>query len=334
MIHGKTYYQILEIDPSSSFEEIKKAYRRLSFLYHPDKNNGEDSKFKDINSAYETLQDKAKRNQYDFEIQMLNNRPQYMDTFTERNNGISGFFSSFFSDPSKSNQTKIPNIFDSGSGSMDDIIAETIIQGMMNSLPKNKNVDFDIFNQKNQENNSNHNEDINVHVQIDFLDSYSGCCVPIDIERSIIKCHKETVKRKECEKIYLTIPAGVDNDEIIIVKDKGNIFNENKSDIKVHVKVKDHDTFKRNGLHLVLRKQISFKESLCGFKFNIDHINGQVLNFSSSKGNIIQNHDTKIIQDLGFKRNDKTGNLIIEFVVLHPKNKLNENQLEFIENNF
>ena len=60
MIDGKTFYEILEVEPSSSFETIKKAYRKLSFLYHPDKNNGKDSKFKDINSAYETLQDTVK----------------------------------------------------------------------------------------------------------------------------------------------------------------------------------------------------------------------------------------------------------------------------------
>lgn len=331
MIDGKTYYEILEVDPSSSFETIKKAYRKLSFLYHPDKNDGKDSRFKDINSAYETLQDNVKRNQYDFEIQMLHNKPQYMDPFPERNKGLTGFFSSFFPDKS---HTKMSNIFDTAATSMDDMIAETIIQGMMNSIPKSKNADFEMFLQKDKETKEPEVEDINTRVEIDFAESFFGCCVPIDIERTIIKCHKETIKKKELEKIYLTIPAGVDNDEIITVMEKGNVYNDLKSDIKVHVKVKEHNEFKRNGLHLVLRKHISFKDSLCGFKFNIDHINGKTLNFSSSRGNIIQNHDTKIINDLGFQRNNKTGNLIIDFIVSHPKEKLNDLQLEFIENNF
>lgn len=331
MIDGKTYYEILEVDPSSSFETIKKAYRKLSFLYHPDKNDGKDSRFKDINSAYETLQDTVKRNQYDFEMQMLHNKPQYTDTFSDRNKGISGFFSSFFQEKSP---TKMSNIFETAGTSIDDMIAETIIQGMMNSIPKNKNDNFEMFLQKDKETKQPELEDINTHVDIDFAESFFGCCVPIDIERTIIKCHKETLKKKELEKIYLTIPAGVDNDEIITVMEKGNVYNDLKSDIKVHVKVKEHNEFKRNGLHLVLKKRISFKDSLCGFQFNIDHINGKILKFSSSKGNIIQNRDTKIINDLGFQRNNKTGNLIIDFIVSHPKERLNDIQLEFIENNF
>lgn len=331
MIDGKTFYEILEVEPSSSFETIKKAYRKLSFLYHPDKNDGKDSKFKNINSAYETLQDTVKRNQYDFEIQMLHNKPKYVDPFSDRNTGISGLFSSFFTDKS---HNKMSNMFDNVGSSMDDVIAETIIQGMMHSMPKNKNMDFEMFLQKDNKVNQPEVEDINTHVEIDFVESFFGCCVPIDIERTIVKCHKETLKKKELEKIYLTIPAGVDNDEIITVTEKGNIYNESKSDVKVHVRVREHNEFKRNGLHLVLKKHISFKESLCGFKFNIDHINGKPLNFSSSRGNIIQNHDTKVINDLGFQRNNKTGNLIIEFVVSHPKKKLNDIQLEFIEHNF
>ena len=101
MIEGKTYYEILEVDPSSSFETIKKAYRNSAFI-SPDKNDGKDSKFKDINSAYETLQDTVKRNQYDFEIQMLNNKTNYaIPLLIEM--GISGFFSSLFQDkPQKS----------------------------------------------------------------------------------------------------------------------------------------------------------------------------------------------------------------------------------------
>ena len=47
--------------------------------------------------------------------------------------------------------------------------------------------------------------------------------------------------------------------------EKGNIYNDLKSDIKVY-KVREHNEFKRNGLQLVLKKHITFKESLCGFK--------------------------------------------------------------------
>ena len=87
-------------------------------------------------------------------------------------------------------------------------------------------------------------------------------------------------------------------------------------------------------MHLVLKKNVSFKESLCGFSFEVNHVNGKPLKFSSSKGNIIQNYDKKIINGLGFERNNKKGNMIIEFMVSHPKHKLNDEQLKLIEENF
>ena len=62
---SKDYYKILGVDKSASDVEIKKAFRKLAHKYHPDKNNGNDAKFKEANEAYQTLSDKNKRAQYD-----------------------------------------------------------------------------------------------------------------------------------------------------------------------------------------------------------------------------------------------------------------------------
>ena len=59
------YYSILGVSRDSSQEEIKKAYRKLAMANHPDRNNGDDTKFKQINEAYETLSDTQKRGMYD-----------------------------------------------------------------------------------------------------------------------------------------------------------------------------------------------------------------------------------------------------------------------------
>lgn len=61
----ENYYDILGIDRKSNEKEIKTAYRKLAIKYHPDKNNGDEERFKKIAEAYNTLSDKSKRAQYD-----------------------------------------------------------------------------------------------------------------------------------------------------------------------------------------------------------------------------------------------------------------------------
>src|SRR3989344_3372203 len=62
---AKNYYEILGVPKSASEDEIKRAYRKLAHQYHPDKNKGDDKKFKEINDAYQVLGNKEKRQQYD-----------------------------------------------------------------------------------------------------------------------------------------------------------------------------------------------------------------------------------------------------------------------------
>lgn len=64
---SKSLYETLEVSPSASESEIKKAYRKLARKYHPDvnKDSSAEEKFKEINAAYEVLSDKEKKVQYD-----------------------------------------------------------------------------------------------------------------------------------------------------------------------------------------------------------------------------------------------------------------------------
>lgn len=58
-------YQVLGVDKAASADEIKRAYRKKAHQYHPDKDGGNEEKFKEVNSAYQTLGDKEKKAQYD-----------------------------------------------------------------------------------------------------------------------------------------------------------------------------------------------------------------------------------------------------------------------------
>lgn len=61
----KDYYKILGVERSASEADIKKAYRKLAGKHHPDKPSGDETKFKEINEAYEVLGDKKKRQMFD-----------------------------------------------------------------------------------------------------------------------------------------------------------------------------------------------------------------------------------------------------------------------------
>jgi molecular chaperone DnaJ len=63
----RDYYEVLDVPRDASVEDIKKAFRKLAFQYHPDRNHdaGASDKFKEINEAYEVLSDTDKRSAYD-----------------------------------------------------------------------------------------------------------------------------------------------------------------------------------------------------------------------------------------------------------------------------
>ncbi len=61
----KDYYKTLGVEKNASKEEIRKAFHKLAHKYHPDKQGGDEAKFKEVNEAYQILSDDNKRAQYD-----------------------------------------------------------------------------------------------------------------------------------------------------------------------------------------------------------------------------------------------------------------------------
>lgn len=306
-----SYYNILDIPETASQDEIKKAYRRLSMIYHPDKNgNSQESteKFQKISEAYEVLGDVEKKKEYD----MMQNNPFLKMMNQNMGSPIDELFSNIFGIPFMSpGQGHGPNIdipfMNPGLGPN--------IRIFHSGRPMGSS--FQGFGPQKPAPIVK-----NISVSIDKI--LTGTTIPVDIERWLIE---NGIKIFEHETVYVTVPKGIDEGEIILLKEKGNVLNEtNKGDIKIFVKIENNSVFKRSGLDLIFEKTITVKEALCGFSFELKYLTGKTYTITNNSGNIISHGYKKLIPNMGLSRDNHTGNLLIIFDVKFPE-KLTEETL-------
>jgi len=310
---SNSFYTILGVDEKASKEEIKKAFRTLSMKWHPDKNPGNPEavgKFQQISEAYETLGSDEKREQYD----MMNNNP--FSKMNMQNGNMDDMLNAMFG--------SMP--FFNGGGPMHSFPG--MPGGPMHSfpgMPGGPRIHIFHGGPMGFQQAMQKPSPIVKNVMVNIEQILTGTTIPIDIERWIVENGNKVFEK---ETLYVVIPQGIDDNEIIIVRDKGNFVNENcKGDVKIFVKITNNTEFKRSGLDLILEKEISLKEALCGFSFEIKYINGKTYTLNNSVGNIIQSEHQKIIQGLGLKRENHVGNLIVVLRVKFPE-KLSEDQIE------
>jgi DnaJ-class molecular chaperone len=158
--------------------------------------------------------------------------------------------------------------------------------------------------------------------------AFMGGSIPLEITRWILE---NEIKREESETVYLPLPKGVDHNELLILREKGNILRENnKGDVKVFIKIKNETEFVRTGLDLSLCKRISLKEALCGFSFDMTYVDNRCFKINNATGNIITSGYKKVLTGMGMKRDEHVGNLIITFEVVYPT-QLTETQVAALQ---
>jgi len=309
---SENFYEILGVNEKSTKDEIKKAYRKLSLQWHPDKNPGNVeaiSKFQKISEAYETLGDDHKRMEYD----SRNNNP-FMRMNSMGGNGefpnMDEIFSTMFG-----NNGPFSGMMH-GMGGMNGMHGMHGMPGMpgVNVFPPGANIH--IFRNGVPVNIPQKPNPIVKNVVVNMEQVLNGANVPVEIERWILENGNKTFEK---ETFYIEVPKGIDENEMFFFKDKGHVVNDNcKGDVKIVINITNETNFNRNGLDLIYEKTITLKEALCGFSFELKYINGKAYTINNNSGNIIVPEYNKIIPNMGLTRESYTGNLIIHFSVQFP----------------
>jgi DnaJ-class molecular chaperone len=311
------YYDILGVAKDASEQEIKKAYRGLSLKWHPDRNNSPEaqSKFQEIGQAYETLSDTSKRSFYDDELEGRGGifrtnsmaEPDIGDIFNMMFGQGGPIFQQPFGEPLFSQGGPKIHIFRQGFPGQGFPGQGFPGQG----FPGQGFPGF--FQQQLQK-----PPPIIKNVEITFEQSYTGCVLHIEIDKWTLQ---QDLKINELEMVYVNVPAGVDQDELIVLRDCGNTVSPDlKGDIKFVVKIASSPVFARHGMDLIHKKQITLKESLTGFSFDLHHVSGKMLCLNNNTNRtIIKPNYRKVISNLGMVRDGNSGNLIIEFDVVFPE---------------
>ena len=333
----KDYYKILGIDEKAGEDEIKKAYRKMSMVHHPDKNGNTDEskqRFQELNNAYATLSDANKRRTYDM-----------MRKSGTNGGGIGGGIPNIFhfggggggmpGMPPGIPEELLHMLFANanggghGPGMGPKVVFQTFHNGRMNGFTHHPQQHPQQHQPQHQQQHPQQHQQapptVRVYqvpdtiiktVSLTLEQCYNGCSIPLDIDRQvpdndIIKIERET--------IHANIPKGVLQGDTILLNECGHM-NESgmKGDVHIVVNVLQHPLFKVENLDLTIEKTIPLKAALCGFDFEITHLNGRIFKLANKPGNIIKPGNIKTIPGLGLEKNGESGVLKIKFNVEFP----------------
>jgi DnaJ-class molecular chaperone len=165
-------------------------------------------------------------------------------------------------------------------------------------------------------------------VSLSLEQCYNGCTIPLEIDRQV---PDNDIVKIERETIHAQIPKGVLQGDTIILNECGHMNEAGmKGDIRIVINVLQHALFKVENLDLTIEKTISLKSALCGFDFEISHLNGRIFKLANKPGNVIKPGNVKSIPGLGLEKNGEAGVLKIKFNVEFPES-LTQEQINAIQ---
>jgi curved DNA-binding protein len=294
----KDYYKILGLSKTASQDDIKKAFKKLAFKYHPDKNPGDkksEDHFKDVNEAYAVLSDEKKRRQYD----------QF---------GSSGFHQRY-------SQEDIFRGFDardifSEMGFGGDIFGTIFGGGKAGGRRRGGTVNMeDLFGGRGgggfggRQAYAQKGQDFTMDLFVDFLEAVNGSEKTIDY---MFDGSRRQVK--------VRIPAGISTGQKLRLAGKGGEAGPGMppGDLYLTIQVHDHPFFKRDGDDIILSREIKLTEAVPGTTIEVPTLQ-EPKQLKVPAG--IQNNTKMRLRGHGIPRFGKTGkgDQLVQITVAVPR---------------
>ena len=351
----RDYYEILGVSKDASADEIKKAFRKLAVKYHPDKEGGDETKFKEANEAYEVLKDSQKRQRYD----------QFGHAGVGGASGGGGYGGNPFEGFSGSQGFE----FNFGDGGLGDIFSQFFGGSQSGSQGPQRGRDVETTIQLSFE-----EAVFGVEKKIDITmeDECSHCkgstaepgyelktcstchgagqqtrvmntmfgaiqqAVPCETckgrgkvpEKTCTVCRGAGTERRK-QTISLKVPAGVDDGATIRLRERGEATaNGPKGDLYVNLRVKAHKKFTREGDLILSEEHVDMVDAALGTEIEVDTVDGKVKmkvpsGTQSGTDFKLSNHGVPHL------RSEKRGAHIVSIIVDTPT-KLSRRQQELL----
>ena len=298
----RDYYEVLGVGKNASADELKKAFRRKAVEYHPDR-GGDETKFKEVNEAYEVLKDSGKRQRYDQFGHAGVGSSAASDgnpfagfggaaqdfSFDFGDLGLGDIFGSFFGGDMpggrRGQKTRGQDV-------------ETNVEISFEQAVFGTEIDLNLT----MEDVCSHCSGTTVEPGYDLkaCDNCKGSGQVTNVMRTVFGniqqsapcpkcqgrgripekvcsvCHGKGTQRRS-QKVGLKIPAGVDDGATIRLREHGEaIAHGPKGDLYVNIRVKPHKKFTREGDLILSNEHISMIDAALGTEIDVDTVDGPV----------------------------------------------------------
>ena len=365
MASKRDYYEVLGVSKSATDDELKKAYRKLAKKYHPDANPDNkqeaEEKFKEVSEAYENLSDPQKRRMYD---QFGHDGPQGFGGgnggyYSYSSSGFDGFgdfgdlgdiFSSFFGGSGFGGRTTTRQRTSGPKKGRDlkysmDITFEESFLGVKKDISIYREEDCETCHGNKAKPGTKAEKCTacggtgtvrqTVSTILGQMQTTKTCSV-CGGEGEIIKekcseCKGRGKVRKQV-KIKVTIPAGISDNQTVVLRKEGEAGTKGgeRGDLYIVVRVKKHSVFTRQNDNIFCEIPITFTQATLGADLKVPMVDGKSEIYRIPEGT--QTGTKFTIKNKGFKsvNGNWNGDFIFMVTVQTPK-KLTSEQREILQ---